>query len=52
LGAYNFIDKDDFNGVITRIETSVREHGGRAELSISQLRTDIFALVGAKLKEQ
>lgn len=47
-----FIDKGDFEGVITRIETSVREHGSRAELSISQLRTDIFALVGAKMKEQ
>lgn len=46
-----FIDKDDFEAVITRIETSVREHGGRAELSISQLRTDILALVSGKIKE-
>lgn len=46
-----FIDKDAFQGAIDRIETSVREHGARAELSVSQLRTDILAFVGAKSKE-
>ena len=47
-----FINKEDFDAVVSRIETSVREHGSRAELSISQLRTDILAFVGTKLKDR